>query len=225
MKAIKNDYDTNVMYDIAKVVGKLHIYVSHHPKDLSTVLIPNDGSLEESFVAQGKLEIYINHVGVNFIIAKYICLNASLAEMTNHVITDYTGDGEDERKEVTQNDYAFDQMVELEEQEHFENEETKEVQLQKPVRMNRIELEAEVTLANKLLCEFNGYVEQMRSHEIQIMMLHKMPIMSLNSYSLHTLLMTHEADMRTANNLTASRQELLRSIDEKQNLINNYIAI
>ncbi|GKB61396.1 hypothetical protein Tco_0917582 [Tanacetum coccineum] len=49
MKAIKNDYDTNVMYDIAKVAGKLHIFVSHSPIDLSTVLIPNDGSLEESF--------------------------------------------------------------------------------------------------------------------------------------------------------------------------------
>ncbi|GJZ81135.1 hypothetical protein Tco_0646129 [Tanacetum coccineum] len=49
MKAIKNDYDTNVMYDIEKVVGKLQIYVFHHPIDLSTVLIPNDSSLEESF--------------------------------------------------------------------------------------------------------------------------------------------------------------------------------
>ncbi|GKD91861.1 transposase, MuDR, MULE transposase domain protein [Tanacetum coccineum] len=49
MKAIKNDYDTNVMYDIEKVAGKLQIYVSHHHVDLSTMLIPNDGSLEESF--------------------------------------------------------------------------------------------------------------------------------------------------------------------------------
>ncbi|GKA25967.1 hypothetical protein Tco_0712076 [Tanacetum coccineum] len=49
LKAIKNDYDTNVMYDIAKVAGKLQIYAAHHPIDLSTVLIPNDGSLEKSF--------------------------------------------------------------------------------------------------------------------------------------------------------------------------------
>nr|GEW23941.1 hypothetical protein [Tanacetum cinerariifolium] len=47
MKAIKNDYDTHVMYDIEKVDGKFQTYVSHHPVDLSTVLIPNDGSLEE----------------------------------------------------------------------------------------------------------------------------------------------------------------------------------
>ncbi|GKC02186.1 hypothetical protein Tco_0993796, partial [Tanacetum coccineum] len=263
MKAIKNDYDTNVMYDIAKVAGKLQIYVSHHPIDLSTVLIPNDGSLEESFAGiiseetkikqqealrylhqmqkknqrfdyyeflgklgfinktkptkpytqtifnfivhnngqlvidatrspmyvnggtmnitiprmkleemkqylftifgtnihalyykvphtgfsitvklrnnydihmmfdisatPGKLEIYIDHVGVNFSIAKYICPNATLAEMMNHVITGYTSDNKDGRKEVTQTDYTFDQMVEWAEHEHLENEETKEV--------------------------------------------------------------------------------------------------
>ncbi|GJR62010.1 hypothetical protein Tco_1504172 [Tanacetum coccineum] len=55
MKAIKNDYDTNVMYDIAKVAGNLQIYISYHPIDLSTVLIPNDGSLEESFAARQTL--------------------------------------------------------------------------------------------------------------------------------------------------------------------------
>ncbi|GKC30933.1 hypothetical protein Tco_1038227 [Tanacetum coccineum] len=49
MKANKNDCDTNVIYDIAKVAGKLQIFISHNPIDLSTVLIPNDGSLEESF--------------------------------------------------------------------------------------------------------------------------------------------------------------------------------
>ncbi|GJU38925.1 hypothetical protein Tco_1191882 [Tanacetum coccineum] len=103
MKAIKNDYDTNVMYDIAKVVGKLQICVSYHPIDLSMVLIPNDGSLEESFA------------------------DATLAEMMNHVITDYTSDNEDKIKEVTQTDYTYDQMVEWAEQEHLENEETKEV--------------------------------------------------------------------------------------------------
>ncbi|GJV08501.1 hypothetical protein Tco_1346157 [Tanacetum coccineum] len=267
IKAIKNDYDTNVMYDIAKVAGKLQIYTSHHPIDLSTVLIPNNGCLEKSFAgviseetilkqkeslrylhqmqkqnkrfdyyellgklgfidktkpnapytqtifnflvhnngklviddkketvyvnggtmnitiprmkleemkqylfnilgkkinalyykiphngfsitvklrnnydmhvmfdissARGKLEIYIDHVGVNFIIAKYIYPNATLAEMMNHVITDYKSDSEEERREVAQNDYTFDQMVEWAEQEHFEDEETKQVQRHK----------------------------------------------------------------------------------------------
>ncbi|GJZ62599.1 hypothetical protein Tco_0618736 [Tanacetum coccineum] len=49
MKQINNDYHTNVMYDIAKVAGKLQIFVYHTQIDLSTVLIPNNGSLEESF--------------------------------------------------------------------------------------------------------------------------------------------------------------------------------
>nr|GEX97139.1 hypothetical protein [Tanacetum cinerariifolium] len=63
------------------------------------------------------------------------------------------------------------------------------------------ELEAEVTLANKLSCELTRVAEQMRSREIHMMTLHAMPIMSLNSYGLHTLLMTHESDIRTAHNL------------------------
>ncbi|GKB35526.1 hypothetical protein Tco_0880468 [Tanacetum coccineum] len=223
MKQIKNDYHTNVMYDIAKVIGKLQIFISHTQIDLSTVLIPNDGSLEESFagvisketeikleeslsylhqmqkkkfdyyellgelgfinktkphtpytqtvfnfvvhnsgqlvldetnntmyanggtfninipkmkladlkeyllniVAQYKLEIYIDHIGVNFVIHKYIFPNSSLAEMMNHVITDYSSENEGIIRQETQNDYTSDQMVEWAEQEHFEYEETK----------------------------------------------------------------------------------------------------
>nr|GEV46627.1 oligopeptide transporter [Tanacetum cinerariifolium] len=49
MKSIKSDYDIDIMYAIAKVAGKIQIYVSHHSIDLSTVLIQNDSSLEEAF--------------------------------------------------------------------------------------------------------------------------------------------------------------------------------
>ncbi|GJY85017.1 hypothetical protein Tco_0499043 [Tanacetum coccineum] len=87
------------------------------------------------------------------------------------------------------------------------------------------ELEAEATLANTMLGNLTRYSEQMRIREIQITMLQNMPTMSLNSYGLHALLMTHEADIRTTNNLIRARQELLRSIAEKQNFINNYRAI
>ncbi|GKA86518.1 hypothetical protein Tco_0808229 [Tanacetum coccineum] len=139
MKAIKNEYDTNFMYDIAKVAGKLQIFVSHNPIDLSTVWIPNDGSLEESFAA------------------KYIFPNASLTEIMSHVIIDFTSKSDDYKKEQTQNDYTFDQMVEWAKQEHFEDEETKEVQCQMGNQRNprrtivsklQRELEAEATLAN-----------------------------------------------------------------------------
>ncbi|GJW58664.1 hypothetical protein Tco_0105395 [Tanacetum coccineum] len=106
MKSIKSDYDTDVMYDIAKVVGKIQIYVSHHLVDLSTELIPNDGSLEEAYA------------GVIY-------------------------------------------------------EETK--------------------------------IKQQESL----------------SYGLHTLLMTQEADIRTTYNLRTTRDELLRSIAEKQKFIGN----
>ncbi|GKD15107.1 hypothetical protein Tco_1199514 [Tanacetum coccineum] len=109
MKAIKNDYDTNVTYDIPKVAGKLQIFVSHNPIDLSTVLILNDASLEDSF-----------------------------AEMMSHVITDFTSESEDHKKEQTQNDYTFDQLVEWAEQEHFEDEETKEVQRRMGNHRNRM---------------------------------------------------------------------------------------
>ncbi|GJT82378.1 ribonuclease H-like domain-containing protein [Tanacetum coccineum] len=83
------------------------------------------------------------------------------------------------------------------------------------------ELEADATLENLLLCNLTRYFEQMRSREIQMTMLQNMPTMSLNSYGLHALLMTHEADMRTTNNLITTIQELLRSIAAKQNFINS----
>ncbi|GJU89656.1 transposase, MuDR, MULE transposase domain protein [Tanacetum coccineum] len=212
LKQIKNDYDTNVMYDIAKVAGKIQLFVSHHQIDLSTVLIPNDGSLEEAF-----------------------------AEMMNHVITNYTSNSKNNKMDVTQNDYTFNQMVEWAKQEHFEDEETKlscpKIDLstsmadsandaRKTIVSNlQRELEAEATLANTMLGNLTRYSEQMRIREIQITMLQNMPTMSLNSYGLHALLMTHEADIRTTNNLIRARQELLRSIAEKQNFINNYRAI
>ncbi|GKC32637.1 hypothetical protein Tco_1039931 [Tanacetum coccineum] len=48
-KTNKNEKKQGKPSDIAKVVGKLQIFVSHTQIDLSRVLIPNDGSLEESF--------------------------------------------------------------------------------------------------------------------------------------------------------------------------------
>ncbi|GJR39334.1 hypothetical protein Tco_1215018 [Tanacetum coccineum] len=147
MKAIKNDYDTIVMYDIAKVAEKLRIFIHAlyyevpHSGFSITVKLRNNYDMHVMFdiaAAQGKLEIYIDHLSVKFIIAKHICPNASLAEMMNYVIADYTSDSEDERRKVTQNDYTFDEMVEWAEQEHFENGETKELQRQKPIWKNRM---------------------------------------------------------------------------------------
>lgn len=263
MKSLHTNHDVNIMYDIAKAAGKLEIYVSHHPIDLTTALVPEDGSFEDSFAsiiseetklkqqealsylhqmktrknknpdyydyvysefnflgkqkpitpytqtrfdflvhnhgqlvidetnntnyvnggqmtiniprmklqalkqyfnnivdkqihalyykvphrgfsstvklrnnydmhvmfdisaAKGKLEIYIDHERVNFIIHKHIISNDRLARMMCDVITDYKDDSEEEKRESTQNDFTIDQMVEWAEQEHFQNEETK----------------------------------------------------------------------------------------------------
>ncbi|GKE04763.1 hypothetical protein Tco_1396781, partial [Tanacetum coccineum] len=134
-----------------------------------------------------------------------------------------------------QNDYTFDQMTEWAEQEHFEDKEIKEVQrrhLKNHMSMAssanearktivsklQRELEAEATFANQLLCNLTRYREQMRIREIQMTMMQNMPTTSLNSYGLHALLMTHEADIRTTNNLIRARQELLRRSSRRRGL-------
>ncbi|GKC07415.1 hypothetical protein Tco_0999025 [Tanacetum coccineum] len=47
----------------------------------------------------------------------------------------------------------------------------------------------------------------------------------LNNYGLHTLLMTSESDRRITTALEAAREEVLRCIDEKLVLIDNYRAL
>nr|GEV67307.1 hypothetical protein [Tanacetum cinerariifolium] len=47
----------------------------------------------------------------------------------------------------------------------------------------------------------------------------------LNSFSLQTLRMSSESDTRISNILKAAREEMIRSMDERQKLINNYRAI
>nr|GFA61017.1 transposase, MuDR, MULE transposase domain protein [Tanacetum cinerariifolium] len=66
LKQIKNDYDTNVMYDIARVAGKIQLFISYHQIDLSTVLIPNDGSLEEAL--EDAAHLMGQHKGTNLIV-------------------------------------------------------------------------------------------------------------------------------------------------------------
>ncbi|GKC78927.1 hypothetical protein Tco_1129701, partial [Tanacetum coccineum] len=219
---------------------------------------------------QYKLEIYIDHIGVDFVISKYIFPNASLAEMMNHVITDYSSENEGIIRQETQNDFTFNKMVEWAEQEHFEYEETtiscskmdlssvliqnnssKEESFRESclsythffspltyymayganearqaivLKLQR-EIQAEETLADQLLCNLTRYTEEMRIRSVQITMLQSMPTTSLNTYGLHALLMTHEADIRTTNIILRTRQQLLRSISAKQNFVNNYMAI
>ncbi|GKC82829.1 hypothetical protein Tco_1138546 [Tanacetum coccineum] len=220
-----------------------------------------------NIVAQYKLEIYIDHIGVNFVIHKYIFPNANLAEMMNHVITDYSSENEGIIRQETQNDYTSDQMIEWAEQEHFEYEETKSPYTQNSHSISPIstmlsstietclsythffspltyymaygenearqaivlklqrEIQAEETLAHQLLCNLTRYTEEMHIRSLQITRLQTMPTTSRNTYGLHALLMTLEADIRTTNIILRTRQQLLRSISAKQNFVNNYMAI
>ncbi|GJV99752.1 ribonuclease H-like domain-containing protein [Tanacetum coccineum] len=119
MKQIKNDYHTNVMYDIAKVAGKLQIFVAHTPIDLSTVLIPNDGSFKKSLagVISEETKIKLEES------LKYL---HQMQKRKNKKFDYYGLWGElGIIRQETQNDYTSDQMVEWAEQEHFEYEETK----------------------------------------------------------------------------------------------------
>ena len=88
------------------------------------------------------------------------------------------------------------------------------------------ELVTEVDLANNLLTELTRYLEEMRSRDPEMTRVHLLPLnVPINSYRLHTLLMTTEADVRATTLLRAAHKELLRSIAEKQEFIRNLRAL
>ncbi|GJT39228.1 hypothetical protein Tco_0939093 [Tanacetum coccineum] len=298
MKQIKNDYHTNVMYDIAKVAGKLQIFVAHTPIDLSTVLIPNDGSFEQSLtgvisvetkikleeslkylhqmqkrknkkfdyyglwgelgfinktkphtpytqtffnfvvhnsgqlvldetnntmyvnggtfniniprmkladlkqyllniVAQYKLEIYIDHIGVNFVIHKYIFPNASLAEMMNHVITDYSSENEG----IISNPENVRLTVLMKLQEAIDE---------------------EAILEEQILALMHRFADRFTDRRVEInnlMVLHDHPLVDYGKYALGCMT---GADMKKCVYLKSVRDELLRSMEEKRQLMANY---
>nr|GEX24556.1 bulb-type lectin domain-containing protein [Tanacetum cinerariifolium] len=69
------------------------------------------------------------------------------------------------------------------------------------------------------------YLDQMRSRGPEIMKVCSLPDHPLINYGLHTLQRTTGADMRNTNNLVAARNELLRSIAEKEKFTNDYRAM
>ncbi|PWA94769.1 bulb-type lectin domain-containing protein [Artemisia annua] len=88
------------------------------------------------------------------------------------------------------------------------------------------ELVAEVSLANNLLSELTRYIEETRGRNPEIPRVHSLPLdQPINSYVLHMLLMTIEADVRVKTHLRAAREELLRNIAEKQEFISNLRAL
>ncbi|GJY87845.1 hypothetical protein Tco_0502473 [Tanacetum coccineum] len=218
----------------AKNVGKLQISFLILIDLIDGVDIPNDVSLEESFAAQYKLEIYIDHIGVNFVIHKYIFLNASLAEMMNHVITDYLSENKGIIRQETQNDYTFDQMVEWAEQEHFEYEETKvshpKIDLSSMlIHNNRSKEESfeeaideEAILEEQILALMHRFADRFMDRRVEInnlMVLHDHPLVDYGKYALGCMT---GADMKKCVYLRTVKDELLRSMEEKRQLMANY---
>ncbi|GKE07033.1 hypothetical protein Tco_1399051 [Tanacetum coccineum] len=93
------------------------------------------------------------------------------------------------------------------------------------LRRLREELEADVALANNLLDLLTRYLEQMCSRGPEIMRVESLPDHSLVNYGLHTLQRTTGADMTNSCNLVVTRNELLRSIVEKEEFIRVYRAM
>nr|GEX44632.1 hypothetical protein [Tanacetum cinerariifolium] len=82
------------------------------------------------------------------------------------------------------------------------------------------------TLIKNLLGEMTRYLLQKLSRVEEETKVRSLPLDEpLNSFSLQTLRMSSELDTRISNILEATREELIRSMDERQELINNYKAI
>nr|GEV72319.1 hypothetical protein [Tanacetum cinerariifolium] len=202
--------------------------------------------LSEMVLSQYKLEIYIDHIGVDFVISKYIFPNASLAEMMNHVITDYSSENKGIIRQQTQNDYTFDKMVEWAEQEHFEYEKTKvscpkidlssvliqnnsskEESFGENVRLTVLmklqeALDEEAVLEEEILSLMHRFIDRFTDRRVEInnmMVLHDHP---LNDYGKYALRCMTGADMKKCVKLKGVRDELLRSMEEKRQLMMNY---
>ncbi|GJX29209.1 hypothetical protein Tco_0237288 [Tanacetum coccineum] len=246
MKQIKNDYHTNVMYDIAKVAGKLQIFVAHTPIDLSTVLIPNDGSFEQSLAGviseetKIKLEESLKYLhqmqkrkNKKF---DYYGLWGELAwqRMINSSQTNYSSENEGIIRQETQNDYTSDQLVEWAEQEHFEYEETKvscpKIDLSSMlIHNNRSKeesfgetLDEEAILEEQMLALMHRFADRFTDRRVEInnlMALHDHPLIDYGKYALGCMT---RVDIKKCVKLKGVRDELLRSMKEKRQLMTNY---
>ncbi|GJZ83268.1 hypothetical protein Tco_0648441 [Tanacetum coccineum] len=91
------------------------------------------------------------------------------------------------------------------------------------LRRLRTEQEKDVTLAYNLLGEMARYLLQMRSRAEEETRVHSLPLdQPLNNYGLHTMLMSSESDTRITAALEAAGEEVMKSINGKQELINNH---
>nr|GEU53587.1 hypothetical protein [Tanacetum cinerariifolium] len=94
------------------------------------------------------------------------------------------------------------------------------------LRRLRTEQEKDVTLANNFWGEMTRYLLWMYSRAEEETRVHSLPLdQPLNIYDMYTLLMSSELDTRITTALEVAKEEVMRSINETQKLINNYRAI
>ncbi|GJV98783.1 transposase, MuDR, MULE transposase domain protein [Tanacetum coccineum] len=126
---------------------------------------------------------------------------ADALQYHNHVITNYTSDGEDNKREVTQNDYTFNQMVEWAKQEHYEDEETKlscpKIDLTTVLKSNKGSsdksfqslkaLDEEALLEEQILTLMHRFADRFTDRRVEInnlMVLQDHPLIDYGKYAL-----------------------------------------
>ncbi|GJV03379.1 hypothetical protein Tco_0030460 [Tanacetum coccineum] len=81
----------------------------------------------------------------------------------------------------------------------------------------RTEQEKELTLVKNLLGEITRYLLQKLSHAEEETRVRSLSLdKPVNNYGLHTLHMSSESDTYISNILEAAREEVIRSMDERQ---------
>nr|GEW69986.1 DNA helicase [Tanacetum cinerariifolium] len=184
MKQIKNDYETNVMYDISKVAGKLQIFVSHTPTDLSTMLIPKNGSLEESLVENVRLTVLMK---LKEALDEYAILKEQILALMHCFADRFT----DRRVEINNLMVLHDHPL---------------------IDYGKYALECMTWADMKKFTD--------RRVEINnLMVLHDHPLIDYGKYALECMTW---ADMKKYVKLKSIRDELLRSMEEKRQLMTNY---
>ncbi|GKB00250.1 hypothetical protein Tco_0828243 [Tanacetum coccineum] len=93
------------------------------------------------------------------------------------------------------------------------------------IRRLRQELVADVELDNSLLHELNRYLEQLRTRASELLRVEVLPDDPLIKYGFSALERPNFYDMTNSNNLVAFRTELLRTIADKEQMINHYRTV
>ncbi|GJZ85201.1 transposase, MuDR, MULE transposase domain protein [Tanacetum coccineum] len=211
LKQIKNDYDTNVMYDIAKVAGKIQIFVSHHQIDLSTVLIPNDGSLEEAFADDARTTIISNLQ--RELEAEATLANTMLGNLTGYIITNAYPEIQIKQccknmPTMSLNSYGLHALLM-----------THEADIRVLVSLQEA-YDEESCLEEQIVNLMHRLADRFTRRRPKIYRLKSLPNHPLIDYSRYAL--ERMTDMRIVVKLRMARDELLRSMEEKQKFINNY---